>query len=190
MKGLIHIYSGDGKGKTTAAIGLIVRAVGSGKKVALAQFLKSGNSSEISVLKSIENVSVFNLANHRGFYKKQNETERKETKKECRELFEKVTNYIKNDIDLLVLDEIVSVLKYGIIDEECLIDFIKNKPNKLEIVITGRNPSKKLLDLADYITDMKKNKHPYDDGIKARQGIEFWFVLRRVVCNQNLNKLL
>lgn len=173
MKGLVHIYSGEGKGKTTAAIGLIVRSAGAGKKVAIAQFLKKGNSSEISILKSIENVSLFNVDNHRGFYKKQNEAERKETKKECGELFEKIIDYVKNDIDLLVLDEIISVCNHGIIDEECLIDFIKNKPDRLEIVITGRNPSNNLLNLADYITDMKKIKHPYDNGIKARHGIEF-----------------
>lgn len=173
MEGLIHIYSGDGKGKTTAAIGLILRAVGAGKHVVLAQFLKKGTSSEIAVLKSIDGIDVFNLSSHRGFYKNQNDIQREETKKECRELFSNVMNSAQNGVNLLVLDEIISACNHGIIDEKCMIDFLKNKPNELEVVLTGRNPSESLVGLADYVTEMKKIKHPFDEGIKARYGIEF-----------------
>lgn len=172
MAGLIHIYCGDGKGKTTAAAGLSVRALGAGKKVLFAQFLKEGTSSEIGVLKGL-GISIYSLSTHRGFYKKQSDEERKMTVKESRELFQNVINNSKNGIQLLVLDEIISACNYGIIDEISLADFLKNKPEELEVVMTGRNPSQNLLDTADYVTEMKKIKHPYDKGIKARYGIEF-----------------
>lgn len=173
MTGLIHIYCGKGKGKTTAATGLAIRAVGAGKKVVFTQFLKKGNSSEIDVLKRIEGISVYTLSTHRGFYKNLNEEQRKETKKEYGKLLETVMEESQNNADVLVLDEILSACTHGIADEDKLIEFLKNKPEGLEVVMTGRNPSEKLMETADYITEMTKIKHPYDRGIKARKGIEF-----------------
>ncbi len=173
MDGLIHIYCGDGKGKTTAAVGLSVRALGAGKQVVFAQFLKDGSSSEINVLKGLNNAHIYFSKTHRGFYKNQNEQDREKTKSEYRELFEDVINHSQNGIQLLVLDEIVAACKLKIIDEERLLHFLKCKPKELEVVMTGRDPSQHLLAFADYITEMKKIKHPYDDGINARYGIEF-----------------
>jgi len=173
MAGLVHIYCGDGKGKTTAAAGLAVRALGAGKNVVFAQFLKKGTSSEINVLKTIKGMEIYTLSTHRGFYKNQTEEDRLLTKKESRELFETVAERSKNGIRLLVLDEIISACNHGIISEESLVDFLKNRPADLEVVMTGRKPSQKLLDMADYVTEMKKIKHPFDKGIRARKGIEF-----------------
>lgn len=173
MAGLIHIYHGDGKGKTTASVGLAVRALGAGKKVIFTQFLKNGTSSEIKILKALNNIYVYSLSTNRGFYKKQNDEEKKLTKKECKELFDKALKHSENGIQLLVLDEILSAVGYGIIDEKKLTEFLKNKPLELEVVLTGRKPSQNLTDIADYITEMKKIKHPFDKGIKARYGIEF-----------------
>lgn len=173
MAGLIHIYCGEGKGKTTAAVGLTVRAIGAEKQVLFAQFLKKGTSSEVNILKDFKNISILSLSTHRGFYKKQNDEEKRLTQKECRELFEDVIKQAQNGIQLLILDEIISACNHEIITEASLTDFLKNKPDELEVVMTGRNPSQKLLDTADYITEMKKIKHPYDEGVKARHGIEF-----------------
>ena len=173
MPGLIHIYYGNGKGKTTAAIGLSIRALGSGKQVVFAQFLKNGTSSELNILKGLKGINIRFLSTHRGFYKKQDDEERKLTAKECRELFDSIVQQSRDGAQLLVLDEIVSAFNYDIISEKELIDFLKNKPEELEIVMTGRSPSQSLLDAADYVTEMKKVKHPYDKGIKARHGIEF-----------------
>ena len=173
MAGLIHIYCGDGKGKTTAAIGLAVREAGAGNRVVFVQFLKKGTSSEVSVLKTIEQIEVLALGTHRGFYKNQTEAERRETIKEYRQLFGSVKENLREDIRLLVLDEIISAVRHGIIEESVLLDFLKNKPCDLEVVMTGRSPSEKLLDAADYVTEMRKIKHPFDKGIKARKGIEF-----------------
>ncbi|MBQ2679934.1 MAG: cob(I)yrinic acid a,c-diamide adenosyltransferase [Firmicutes bacterium] len=173
MSGLIHIYCGNGKGKTTAAVGLAIRAAGAGKQVVFAQFLKKGTSSEVGVLKGMKQIEVYTLSTHRGFYKNQTEAERKQTKKEYRELFDTVRERSRKDVNLLILDEIISACNHGIVEEESLIDFLKNKPEGLEVVLTGRSPSQNLLDLADYVTEMKKIKHPFDKGIKARKGIEF-----------------
>lgn len=173
MSGLIHIYYGDGKGKTTAATGLSIRASGAGERVIFAQFLKGGTSSELNVLKTLKGIEVCSLSTHRGFYKKQNDEERRLTGTENRVLFDDAVKRSQNGIQLLVLDEILSACNYGIIDEESLTGFLKNKPDELEVVLTGRKPSRGLLDMADYITEMKKIRHPYDKGIRARRGIEF-----------------
>lgn len=173
MSGLIHIYCGDGKGKTTAATGLAVRAAGAGKKVVFAQFLKSGNSSEIHSLRQLDGIKLCLCSTHRGFFKNMNEEEKTQTKNDYTQLFHDVVDKSQDNTDLLVLDEIISACNHQIIKENELIDFLEKKPEKLEVVLTGRNPSENLLSLADYVTEMKKIKHPYDKGIKARCGIEF-----------------
>ena len=173
MAGLIHIYCGDGKGKTTAAAGLAVRALGAGKQVVFSQFLKNGKSSEISILNGLKNIYIYSSGTHTGFYKDLNDEERRKTKRDFRELFESVIKRAQNGIQLLVLDEIIPACNLEIIDEKSLTEFLKNKPEELEVVLTGRNPSQNLLSAADYITEMKKIRHPYDKGITARYGIEF-----------------
>ena len=173
MAGLIHIYCGDGKGKTTAAIGLAVRAAGAGKKVIFAQFLKNGTSSEIQILSRLDSVTPYFLSSHRGFIKNMNEKERENAQSDFTKLFRDVIQKAKEEADLLILDEAIASCNYGMIPEGELLIFLKEKPAELEVVMTGRNPSKQLLKLADYVTEMKKVKHPYDHGINARYGIEF-----------------
>ncbi|MBR0277472.1 MAG: cob(I)yrinic acid a,c-diamide adenosyltransferase [Clostridia bacterium] len=173
MSGLIHIYCGDGKGKTTSAAGLAVRAAGAGKKVIFAQFLKNGSSSEIKILNKIEQIDTYVINKNYGFYKDLSEAERADVQRDYTGLFNNVIGKAIIDTDLLVLDEIIPACNYNIVCEGKLIDFLQNKPDKLEVVMTGRNPSKDLILIADYVTEMKKVKHPYDKGIKARYGIEF-----------------
>lgn len=172
MSGLIHIYCGDGKGKTTAAIGLAVRAAGAGKKVVFTQFFKDGSSSEIKVLQSVENIHIMHCETVRGFWKRMTNEQKARARADYTKLLSDVIG-VAADADLLVLDEILSACNHGTVAEDVVTEFLRKKPEKLEIVLTGRNPSNMLLELADYITEMRKSKHPYDCGIIARKGIEF-----------------
>lgn len=172
MPGLIHIYCGDGKGKTTAAVGLAVRAAGAGKKVVFTQFFKDGSSSEIKVLQGVENIQILHCDTVRGFWKRMTDAQKARASEDYTRLFSEVTR-LAMDADLLVLDEIVSACNHGTIAEVAVTDFLRSKPEKLEVVLTGRNPSGRLLSYADYETEMQKIKHPYDRGIPARKGVEF-----------------
>ena len=172
MPGLIHIYCGDGKGKTTAATGLAVRAAGAGKKVVFTQFFKDGSSSEVKVLQSIGNVHVMHCKTVRGFWKRMTDEQKARASEDYTKLLADVIA-AASDADILVLDEIISACNHGTVAETAVTDFLRNKPEKLEVVLTGRNPSDALLELADYVTEMRKIKHPYDCGIAARKGIEF-----------------
>ena len=172
MSGLIHLYCGDGKGKTTAALGLALRAAGAGKQVVFTQFFKDGSSSEIEPLAALPGVRVFHADTVRGFYRNMTPTQREQAGKDFAALFRQVTQAAQ-EADLLILDEIVSACNRGVVPEKLVTDFLREKPARLEVVLTGRNPSAALLELADYITEMRKLRHPFDRGIGARKGIEF-----------------
>lgn len=177
-KGLIHLYYGEGKGKTTAATGLAMRAAGCGKHVLFVQFLKNDQSGEVTILKGMPCVSYFSDGNMpKGFYHNMNEEQKQALRISQRELFEKVKQYLSSipldESGLLVLDELTYVYAWGILDKETVLSFLKNKPEALEVVITGREPERELLDMADYVTEMKMEKHPFSKGIPARRGIEY-----------------
>lgn len=173
MSGLIHIYYGDGKGKTTAAAGLAVRCAGAGKRVLFVQFLKNGSSSEINLLKEIRGLEICVVNDHHGFFKNMNETEREEATSDFSRLFDETVKKAQDGTELLVLDEIIAACNHNIVSESEVINFLNNKPKELEVVLTGRCPSEKLLATADYVTEMKKIKHPYDKGVNARLGVEY-----------------
>lgn len=171
--GLVHIYCGDGKGKTTAAVGLTVRAQGFGLKVLFMQFLKDGNSSELKVLRTLDNITILGAKPIKKFTFQMSEEELAETKRvSAEQLKEAVDSVMEGDYNLLVLDEALGSIEAGVLDENLLLDFLKNKPEKLEVVITGRVPSEKMMEAADYVSRIEKVKHPYDQGIPARKGIE------------------
>ena len=172
--GLIHIYCGEGKGKTTAAVGLAVRHAGFGGKVVLAQFLKDGTSSECRALSKLENVTML-AANPCGKFSFQMTGEEKQ---QCSaaigRTFAAATGFaVREGATLLVLDEVCAAVSGGFLSEEELIAFLDGKPDDLEVVLTGRNPSEGLQARADYITEMVKRRHPFDKGVGARKGIEF-----------------
>ncbi len=169
---MIHIYYGTGKGKTTAAVGLMMRALGCGKRAVFAQFLKDGLSSEIETLEKLC-VKIYALNDYHGFFSQLSDTEIDMFRKQYLQLFKKIIGESQKNSDLIVLDEVISACECGIFPECALIEFLRQIPKNLEIVLTGRNPSEELLKMADYITEMKKVKHPYDKGIKARKGIEY-----------------
>ena len=171
MAGLIHLYCGDGKGKTTAAVGLAVRAAGAGKQVIFTQFFKDGSSSEVESLKRL-GIRTIHAQTVKGFYHAMTPEQREQARKDYTALFRQVTDAAKN-ADLLILDEIVSACNRGVVPETLVTTFLRSKPTELEVVLTGRDPSPALMELADYITEMRKQRHPYDRGIAARKGVEY-----------------
>lgn len=174
MKGLIHIYCGDGKGKTTCATGLAIRAAGNNMNVLMIRFLKNDNSSELSILNTIERITVIPCEKEFGFFFQMTEEQKREAKKVYSSLLHSAIEQVKNQsFQLLIMDEVMAALKYNLIEESELISFLEQKPYNLEVVLTGRDPSEKLLSIADYVSEIKKLKHPFDQGIQARKGIEF-----------------
>jgi len=172
--GLIHLYIGEGKGKTTAAVGLAARAAGSGKKVVFGQLLKGRKTGEVASLEQL-GVSVIRSKKELGFVWEMNEEEKETCRNEQLRLFIEITGIVISDpkIDLLVADESLDVLFMGLIEEGLVREFLENKPAGLEIVCTGRKAPEWMLEMADYVTEMKKIKHPYDRGVKAREAIEY-----------------
>ncbi|HHV13674.1 MAG TPA: cob(I)yrinic acid a,c-diamide adenosyltransferase [Clostridiales bacterium] len=173
MKGLIHIYTGTGKGKTTAAVGLGIRCAGNGGKVLFSQFLKDNKSSELNILKKTEHIHVELCGETFGFYFRMTE----ETKQRAGETYGDYLARIleaarKEEYRLLILDEIIAAYNYELVDRKVLLEFLATKPEHLEVVLTGRDPAEELLELADYVSEIVKIKHPYDKGIPARDGIE------------------
>ena len=169
---MIHLYHGDGKGKTTAAIGLAVRAVGSGMRVLLAQFFKNGSSSEIKVLSSLPEIDVRIPEVWYGRYKKMSEEQQEEVRQCYTALIHEIEGQAE-DYDMIIFDEIVSAYNYGMFDCDSFLDMLKTCKNTKEIILTGRNPAQELVEVADYVTEMRKEKHPFDEGVIARKGIEF-----------------
>ncbi len=173
-EGLIHLYTGEGKGKTTAAIGLAVRAAGAGMKVVFAQFMKGRDTSELKSLSSVEGITIVRNNEDLGWFKRDDEAQAARYTEVHNKLLDEIETFIMNDgCDLLILDEVTYPYNYGIIDKERLEDLIFNKKEELEIVLTGRDAPEFMKDCADYITEMKKIRHPYDNGIDARVGIEY-----------------
>ena len=171
--GLVHLYCGDGKGKTTAAVGLAVRHSGRGGKVVFAQFLKDGTSGECRVLAKL-GVTIL-AANPVGkFSFRMTEEEKAETAAALGRTFDAATGFaVRERATLLVLDEICAAVNCGFLPEKTLTEFLESRPDSLEVVLTGRDPSENLQVHADYITEMKKRRHPFDEGVAAREGIEF-----------------
>lgn len=172
MAGLIHLYCGDGKGKTTAAVGLAVRAAGAGKQVIFTQFFKDGSSSEVSSLKALPGIRTLHAQTVKGFYRSMTQQQRSQAREDYTALFRQAAAAAR-EADILILDEVVSACNRGVVPETLVTDFLRSKPSGLEVVLTGRNPSPALTELADYITEMRKLRHPYDRGVAARKGIEF-----------------
>ena len=169
-----HIYYGDGKGKTTAAIGLAVRAPGSKMKVLFVQFLKTEFSGERHILSHTENVTLTFCPLELKFTFDMDDKEKAQAAKIFKGIFDNaVTTALTEKYDMVVLDEVFEAINAHMLSESEVYEFITNAPSSMEIVMTGHNPPQKFMDCADYITEFKKIKHPYDRGITGRIGIEF-----------------
>lgn len=170
-KGCVHIYCGDGKGKTTCVMGLCVRAAGAGKKVLLHQFLKDNTSSERTIIDKLPGVTVMPGAKMDKFTFQMNEEELQALRESNDANLARLCDMAK-DYDMLILDESVYAMDMGLLSEEKLIGWLEKKPEHLEVVMSGRNPSDRLKEHADYISEIKKIKHPFDQGLSSRIGIE------------------
>ncbi|MBA1334880.1 MAG: Cob(I)alamin adenosyltransferase [Firmicutes bacterium] len=174
-KGLIQIYTGDGKGKTTAALGQALRAVGNGYTVYMVQFLKGGDSGELISVKKLEPwFQIFRFEKNRGFFWTLNDKEKEELRREIRDAFDFAKKVCSEEhCNILILDEIMGVLHNGLLTEEEVCQFLKEKPPNMEIILTGRNVPDTIREIADLVTEMKMVKHPFEQGIAAREGIEW-----------------
>lgn len=172
---MIEIYCGDGKGKTTASVGLAVRGAGHNIKVLFMQFMKGDSSGEIAVLRSMPYVRVYHTPVFYGFVKNMTDEQKEEMCGHYSCLIKKASDEIRsggNEKMIVILDEVIHANNYGLLKDEELLNLIDSCPDNVEIVLTGRNPSPELIKRADYISEIKKIKHPYDRGIMAREGIE------------------
>lgn len=172
-QGLIHIYCGDGKGKHQRQSDLQSVLQEVDLRFYLPGF-KNESSGELAILDDISQIKVLHLEKSYGFFKNLSE----EKKQEVRETYLQLWRAIELEIltgryDVLVIDEFMAAYKYDLIPKEEAIEFLEKKPKELEIVLTGRNPDEKLVELADYVSEIKKVKHPFDQGIYARKGIEY-----------------
>lgn len=171
---MLHIYYGNGKGKTTAAVGLAVRAAGAGLKVAFFQFLKNGTSSEIAVLNKINSITIKCCNECSAFVSQMSDSEKNAViarhNKQLSDAFSLIDNGMT---DLIVLDEFLDAYNKNMLDRELADKLILNCPEAVELVLTGRNPDKKFLDSADYLNEITAVRHPYQKGISARYGIEY-----------------
>ena len=172
MKGLVHIYIGDGKGKTTAALGLAIRAKGAGLKVLVTQLFKK-DPGEASILKEA-GISHTEYPSKHPFFKNYSKDELKLEIKKCKAFVRNVFHKIRDkEYDVVVLDEIGPALKSGFFEPDELASLIKSKPERTELVMTGRGFPEQIIKLADYVTEMKMIKHPFLKGMRARRGIEY-----------------
>lgn len=178
---MIEIYCGDGKGKTTAAAGLALRAAGNGIPVLFLQFMKEGSSGEMKMLKILPGVKVGYPDPFYGFSSTMNEQQKEEMRKQYKELLDTALQALKNQKNadskqgvslVVVLDEVIHACNKKLLKEEALLKLLEECPDNTEVVLTGRNPSKRLLEKADYISEIEKRRHPFDRGVSARKGIE------------------
>lgn len=167
---MIQVYTGSGKGKTSAALGLALRAAGAGQKVYIAQFIKGGGSSEFKSLKKLKNVKTQALG--KGCFIKGKP--KKEDLKLCKKGINKIKKILlSGEYDIVILDEINIALHYKLIGLDDLLCLIKLLPRSTELILTGRHAHPEILNIADLVSEIREVKHYYRKGIKARKGIEY-----------------
>jgi cob(I)alamin adenosyltransferase len=170
MKGYLQVYTGDGKGKTTAALGLSLRAAGAGLKIYIAQFLKQGDYSEIKALKRFSDAIVLEQFGLGQFVKGQPTQAEIDA---ARDGLEKARKRLSSgDYDMVVLEEANVAVAIGLFSCKDLMEIIRQKPDHVELVITGRGAAPEVIEKADLVTEMKAVKHYYEKGVQARIGIE------------------
>ena len=168
--GYLHIYCGDGKGKTTASLGLAIRAAGAGMKVCFVQFMKGGETAELDTLKLIPNISVHRCDKEYGFLWNMSDNEKDDITVTHNEL---LTTAFNSGADLVVLDEFNFAYSSGLMDKVLAEKLILDNKASCEIVLTGRDPAEIFIQEADYVSEICCVKHPYEKGVTARKGIEY-----------------
>ncbi|WP_313232831.1 cob(I)yrinic acid a,c-diamide adenosyltransferase [Tissierella praeacuta] len=168
-KGYIHIYTGNGKGKTTAALGLSLRAIFAGKKVFFGQFIKGMDYSELESQRYLPNFKIQQFGRDCFIYNNPTDEDIRMAK-EGLEICKRILN--SHEYDIVVLDEINIATYYRLLDPDDIIDILKNREPKIEVILTGRYADEKIIEFADLVTEMKEIKHYYYKGVEARKGIE------------------
>ena len=172
--GLIHIYCGSGKGKTTAALGLAIRAAGQGMRVHIVQFMKGSPTGELNSLKLIPQISVERCDRNYGFTFNMNDSEKLLLKECCAKLLRNAFKILENgETDVLILDEFNTAYNLNLLDRELADRLVFENNGRVELVLTGRDPNRKFIDIADYVSEINALKKKKKNGIKARRGIEF-----------------
>lgn len=167
-----HVYTGDGKGKTTAALGLLVRATGAGLRVRVFQFLKKGEYSELQTLRErFSEIEVTQLGSGRFIMDLQN-IPQEELAIAARGFAQARDAVMRGDYDLVILDEINGAMSMGLVAASDVLALMRDKPARTELVLTGRGAPPEIIDAADLCTEMRKVKHYFDTGLQARKGIE------------------
>ena len=172
--GLIHVYTGDGKGKTTAAIGLATRALGHGQKVCYCSFHKNPEKYGYNEMQSLRKLGadVFNFA--KGHPHLNKNLDENVIRQETHDAVKKVRNELfAAGYDIMILDEINISVRDNYLGEDLLLELLQVKPAGLELVLTGRNATEAVMEAADYVSEITKRKHPYDRKIISREGIEY-----------------
>ncbi len=171
MKAYIQVYTGNGKGKTTAAFGLALRAVGAGMSVFIGQFVKGKAYNEnLAVARYLKNITVKQYGLDCFIVNDPTDADIKAAENGLREM-RRIINEGKHD--LVIMDEVNIALYYKLIDVDELIKIMKNKPEHVELILTGRYAPKQIIEMADLVTEMKEVKHYYQQGTEARKGIEY-----------------
>jgi len=174
QKGLIHIYTGDGKGKTTAALGLCFRAAGWGIRSAFIQFMKGQDTGEIRAAEKFSDLMIFEQYGSDGFIKDKNSaTHRDHLVKTVKGLARAGELIREKRCSIVVLDEILTLPQFGLLPEDKIMELIEMKPAEVELVLTGRGATPELIKRADLVTEMREIKHYYSSGVIARKGIEY-----------------
>ena len=170
----LHLYIGEGKGKTTAAMGLALRALGHGQRVLIAQFLKDGRSGELTVLKNLPGANVAEIAPIAGFIFRMTPEQVAEAKRQQAAQLESLFSLVGSEKpDMAVFDELAMAMQLGFVDMDAAWRLIEEALKCGEVILTGRYAPKELILRADYVSEVVKRRHPYDLGLPARKGVEW-----------------
>lgn len=172
-KGLVHIYYGEGKGKTSAALGLAMRASGADLRVLVVQFNKGSDSSEIKSLNKM-GIDSIRVQDEDGYVPFMEDDKKSKCLKNYQRCFAKVFATVSSDTyDVIILDELLAALETGMVEIQQVVDLIQQKSAQVELIITGRYPTNELIGMADYVSEIKLIKHPFNNGVFSRLGIEY-----------------
>lgn len=171
-KGYIQVYTGNGKGKTTAALGLALRAAGRGLRTYIGQFMKGQPSGELKALEALDGRVIVKQYGRSAPVHLSVSPGAQDISLAQRGLDRAAEAMRSEQYDIIVLDEVTVALRFGLLTVEALVDFIKLKPERVELVITGRYAPKQIIEMADLVTEMREVKHYYQNGVGAREGIE------------------
>lgn len=169
-KGCIQIFTGDGKGKTTAALGIAIRAAGYGMKTYMGQFMKGQHYGELTALSDHPCITIEQYGDvecvHREKITEKHTDQAQEGLKRAREMM------LSNQFDIIILDEINVAVWFGLLEQEKVMEVLRERPEHVEIILTGRRASESLIEIADLVSDIKEVKHYYNRGVKGRTGID------------------